>query len=175
MTSFIKYKTRKTTAVLIALLVIAMTAVSCKNEDGKSWEKYIGEISYDSSIFAMRMENIEDEEEPGIVYREVNDINSVINNIDIPVMLYFFSSNSVDSAGVTAGVEDIAQKLDGKILVIGIDIMQHRDIVTRYDVSYVPDFVIVDHMVRKSNFNSINYDYWTTTDVYNWIIEQGIG
>ena len=93
----------------------------------------------------MRMENIEDEEEPGIVYREVNDINSVINNIDIPVMLYFFSSNSVDSAGVTAGVEDIAQKLDGKILVIGIDIMQHRDILTRYDVSYVPDFVIVDH------------------------------
>lgn len=169
----IKKKIKKITAVLFAITLIAMTAVSCKKEN-ESYSKYIGEIAYDASIYAMCMEKIEDEEEPGIVYREVTDFNSVINTADKPVLLYFFSSNSIDSAGVTAGVEDIAQKLDGRLLVIGIDIMQHRDIVTRFNVMAVPDFVLVDHTSLKSGFNSINYDYWTTTDVYNWIIEQGI-
>lgn len=170
----IKYRVKTVTAVIFAVVLIAMTAVSCKKETEASYSKYIGEISYDSSIYAMSMEKIEDEEEPGIVYREVTDFNNVTNAADKPVLLYFFSSNSIDSAGVTAGVEDIAQKLDGKILVIGIDIMQHRDIVSRFNVMAVPDFVLIDHGSLKSSFNSINYDYWTTTDVYNWIIEQGI-
>ena len=169
----IKKKIKNITAVLFAITIIAMTAVSCKKEN-ESYSKYLGEIAYDASIYAMCMEKIEDEEEPGIVYREVTDFNSVINTADKPVLLYFFSSNSIDSAGVTAGVEDIAQKLDGRLVVIGIDIMQHRDIVTRFNVMAVPDFVLVDHASLKSGFNSINYDYWTTTDVYNWIIEQGI-
>ncbi|MCR5805084.1 MAG: thioredoxin family protein [Clostridia bacterium] len=172
--SSIKYRVKTITAVIFAILLVAMTAVSCKKDSDASYKKYIGEISYDASIYAMSMEKIEDEEEPGIVYREVNDFNNVINTADKPILLYFYSSNSIDSAGVTAGVEDIAQKLDGKLLVIGIDIMQHRDIVTRYNIMAVPDFAIVDHAALKSGFNSINYDYWTTTDVYNWIIEQGI-
>ena len=163
------------TAVILAVVLTALTAVYCKKENDPSYTKYIGEISYDASIYVMCMEKIEDEEEPGIVYREVTDFNNVTNTADKPVLLYFFSSNSIDSAGVTAGVEDIAQKLDGKILVIGIDIMQHRDIVTRYNIMAVPDFAILDHGALRSGFNSINYDYWTATDVYNWIIDQGIG
>ncbi len=173
--NLLKNRFRSITAVVFAVSLMAMTAVSCKKDNTEaSYEQYLGEISYDASIYAMSMEKIEDEEEPGIVYREVTDYNSVINTADKPVLLYFFSTNSIDAAGVTAGVEDIAQKLDGKILVIGIDIMQHRDIVTRYNIMAVPDFVIVDHGSLKSGFNSINYAYWTATDVYNWIIEQGI-
>ena len=164
------------TAAVITILSVMMTAVSCSKEKNKtsSYKDFIGEESYDSPIFAMVLENIEDEEEPGIIYREVTEFHSLINNCDIPVCLYFYSSTATDRAGITAGVEDIAQKLDGRILVIGIDIMTQREIVSEYEVAYVPDFVLVKNREEKIGFNSISYEYWTAADVYNWLIEQGV-
>ena len=148
----ITYNRIKKTAVLIIVSLLMMTAVSCKGkEEEKTYRDFLG-----------------------VIYRKVLDFNNVISRCDIPVCLYFFSSTKTDSAGVTAGVEDIAQLLDGRLLVVGIDILQNRDIVGKYDVTMVPDFVLVEQNVQKAAFGSEGYDYWTTTDVYNWLVEQGV-
>ncbi len=161
------------TAVIIATLVVALTAVSCKKEKN-SVERFYGDISYDAPMLVMSMEEVEDEEEPGIVYREIEDLDAVLNNSPVPVMIYFYSSTATDVAGVTAGVEDIAQKLDGRVIVLSVDIMRLRDVASRFKVQYVPDFVLVQGNNVKSSFNAIDYDYWTTTDVYNWLINEGV-
>lgn len=160
-------------AVIIVTLVVAMAAVSC-SKDEDSVKRFFGNESYDASVLVMSMETIEDEEEPGIIYREITDLDAVLNNAGVPVCIYFYSSASSDLAGVTAGVEDIAQKLDGRVLIITIDVMRERDLASRFKVEYVPDFVLVQGNSVKSSFNAIGYDYWTTTDVYNWLIEQGV-
>lgn len=171
----ITYNRIKKTAVLIIVSLLMMTAVSCKGkEEEKTYRDFLGEEIYDASVFAMVVETIEGEEEPGVIYRKVLDFNNVISRCDIPICLYFFSSTKTDSAGVTAGVEDIAQLLDGRLLVVGIDILQNRDLVGKYDITMVPDFVLVEQNVQKAAFGSEGYDYWTTTDVYNWLVEQGV-
>lgn len=161
------------TAVIIATLVVALTAVSCKKEE-TSVKRFYGDISYDAPMLVMSMEEIEDEEEPGIVYREITDLDAVLNNSQVPVMIYFYSSTATDVAGVTAGVEDIAQKLDGRVIVISIDIMRLRTEASRFKIQYIPDFVIVQGNTVKSSFNAFDHDYWTTTDVYNWLINEGV-
>ena len=160
---------------VVLLLTIVMAALmgacssSAEETEVSGYQSYLGNEVYDSDVYAMCIEKIDGEEEPGVIYREVTDLE-ILKTSDIPVMIYFFSSASTDKAGITAGVEDIAQRLDGRVLVIGINVMTHRDVAQEYEAAYVPEFVLIRKGEVADRFNSIEHDYWTSMDVYNWLV-----
>lgn len=156
--------------VAISIAMALLGACSSKKEDTQTYMSYIGDECYDSDQMVMLIENIEDEEEPGVIYRDVTDINALLKQKEIPMCVFFYSSNTTDKFGVFAGVEDIAQRLDGRVLIVGVDIMTHRELVDEYGLVAVPDFVLIKDGVLKDNFEASTYDYWTMTDVYNWLI-----
>lgn len=136
----------------------------------QTYTDYLGEEAYDSDQIAMVFDYIEDEEEPGIIYKDITDVNGLLHQTEIPVCVFFYSSNSTDRYGVFAGVEEIAERLNGRVLIVGIDIMTHRELVDEYGLVAVPDFVLIKNGTVASNFRAADYEYWTMTDVYNWLI-----
>ena len=84
--------------VSIMLIIVALASTcSCSTSDADatavstpSYYQYLGDEAYDSSISAFVCESIEGEEEKGIIYREVTDLNgrkilSIKNQKDINV------------------------------------------------------------------------------------------
>jgi thiol-disulfide isomerase/thioredoxin len=155
-------------AIVMAALSGACSS-SAKETEAAGYQSYLGNEVYDSDVYAMCVEKIEDEEEPGVIYREVTDLE-ILKTSDIPVMIYFFTSASTDRAGITAGVEDIAQRLDGRVLVVGINVMTHRDVAQEYEAAYVPEFVLLKKGEVTDKFDAFERDYWTAMDVYNWLV-----
>lgn len=157
-------------AVVIVISITALSSACSNKKNTKPYEQYLGVESYDSHNVAMVMDYIEGEEEPGIIYREISDMDGVLHQKDMPVCVFFYSSNTTDRYGVFAGVEEIAQRLDGRVLMLGIDIMVHRELVDEYELLAVPDFVLIENGIVKDTFGASNYEYWTMTDVYNWLV-----
>ncbi|MCQ2467005.1 MAG: hypothetical protein MJ166_05760 [Clostridia bacterium] len=145
-------------------------ACSHKENTNNSYSQYLGEIDYESPQVAMVIETIEDEEVPGVVYRNITDLSGILNQTEIPVCVFFYSGNATDKYGVFAGVEEIAERLNGRVLMLGIDIMQHRELVDGFGLVAVPDFVLIKKGVQADAFKAANYEYWTMTDVYNWLV-----
>ena len=158
---------------IVLFLALALTtplgACSSEKKDLKDYRNFLGEESYDSGICAMCVEKIEGEEEEGVIYRKVEN-RALLKTKEIPLVLYFYSSASSDRAGITAGVEDIAQRLSGRCLIVAVDIMRNRDLVTEYEMEYVPDFVLIRDGKVDDRFDAVSREYWTATDVYNWLI-----
>lgn len=173
MTGFKRKLIRHSSVLILALFLAALSGACSSEKKTSSYKDMIGDISYDSSMYVMSVENIEDEEEAGVVYRKVTDSN-LIKTSEIPVLLYFYSSIATDKSGITAGVEDIAQQLGGRVLVVGIDVVSNSDISGEYEISYVPDFVLLQNGEVKDSFKAIERDYWTVTDVYNWLLSNKI-
>lgn len=159
--------------VVIAVLAMALLGAcsSDKTKEGTvSYKDYLGDEMYDSPNVAIVMDYIEGEDEPGVIYRDITDLEALLNQKEIPVCVFFYSSNATDRYGVFAGVEEISERLNNRVLVIGIDIMIHRELVDKYNLIAVPDFVLVENGTLKSSFGASEYEYWTMIDVYNWLV-----
>ena len=94
---------------IAVVVVISTTALSsaCSNKTANtSYKDFLGNEAYDSHNVAMVMEYIEGEEEPGIIYRDITDIPGILHQKDMPVCVFFYSSNTTDRYGVFAGGED---------------------------------------------------------------------
>lgn len=133
----------------------------------------LGPIDYEASIIGMSYENIEGEEDKGIVYRQVVDINAITTQSDIAVVFYFYTSQSSDVYGITAGVEDLAQGLDGQVLFVAINALVEHDLVSGYGIEALPEFVLIKNGARISTFNGFQYEYWSIDDVTNWLYDNG--
>lgn len=159
--------------VVIAVLAMALLG-ACSSDKAKegtaNYKDYLGEEMYDSANVAIVVDYIEGEEDPGVIYRDITDLDAILSQNEIPVCVFFYSSNATDRYGVFAGVEEIAERLNGRVLILGIDIMIHRELVDKYELVAVPDFVLLDNGELKSSFGAVDYEYWTMTDVYNWLI-----
>lgn len=151
-------------------MVAQLSACSHKEAQSSSYLDFIGDVSYDSHQVAIVMDTIEGEDEPGIVYKDIKDVDGILHQTEIPVCVFFYSSNSTDRNGVFAGVEEIAQKLNNRVLVIGIDIMTHRELVDEYSLVAVPDFVLIENGTVKDSFGASELEYWSMMDVYNWLV-----
>lgn len=141
--------------------------------DVQSVYEYLGDFDYEASTVALVYEPVEDEDEYGIQYRIVKDIDGILNG-SVPVMMYFYSSLSRDSYGVTAGVEDIAQCTWGEMLVVMVDVLDNDELISRYEIGRVPEFVIVKGGSELSRFEGYNYEVWTMNDVALWVSSCGI-
>ncbi|MBR6483661.1 MAG: hypothetical protein IKT14_01465 [Clostridiales bacterium] len=168
-----RYRSKVISLILVVPFVLFL--VSCgKDEPQKSYKDCLGKYSYDSPVCAMVYEPVEGEDGAyGIQYREVTDFEALKAQQEMPLLLYFYSSTATDHNGITAGVEDLAQTLDGQILVVAVDSLQQRDIVTAYGVEAIPEFVISSGGNKVSAFEGQNREVWSISDVTLWISENG--
>ena len=181
-------------AIIALNLVMLSLLVACASKQGKDdpdestsidpilvddnkpvggYYDYLGGIDYDSSIIAMVYEPMEGEDEPGIQYRRVTDLEGLLSSGQTDVMIYFYTHMSSDVQGVTAGVEDLAQGLNGQLLVISVDAMQEQAMTEQYQLQALPEFVIVKGGEVEGLFEGYKYEYWTMDDVSAWIESYG--
>ena len=141
--------------------------------------EYLGDYSYSDPAVCMVYEPVEDEFDDngnlyyGIQYREIKDLDGLLISGNT-LLLYFCSSMDNRSAVITAAVEDIAQAYDGKMHVIMLDAIEHRELLEKYEIDAVPEFVLIRPGQPAKVFNSSAYGYWTMNDVVLWLQSNGI-
>ena len=137
--------------------------------------QYLGNIDYSTDAAALVWEQVEGEDPGvyGIQYRYINDFNGITRQEDIAVCLYFYSSAARGSQSLTAGVEDLAQTLVGRVLFIAVDGVEADAISTAYEIGGYPEFVLIDHNARISTFSGFDYEEWDIDDVSAWMTDNG--
>lgn len=182
-------KLLKSIAAVIGLCMLVLPCVGCGRKvteasslasvimpDGApAYYEYLGSIDYSTPVAALVWEQVDGEDEGvyGIQYREVTDFNSITSQTDIPVCLYFYSSSARGSQNLSAGVEDLAQTLAGKVLFIAVDGVEADAVSTAYQVGGYPEFILLNDNARISTFSGIEYEEWNIDDVTQWITDNG--
>ena len=171
---------KKIIAVLLVISFVLAAVSACSSDNSKETDqgqtdiyKYLGDYDYDSSLLAFVYEPVDGEDESGIQYRRVTDIEGLLKS-GKTVLLYFYNSMSSDVSGVTAGMEDIAQCTWGDMLVVTSDVLTDTDLATRYQIEKVPEFVMIRSSEEISRFEGYNYDVWSMSDVAAWVSSNGI-
>lgn len=127
----------------------------------------------------MVYERVEDETDDngdpcyGIQYRKITDLEGLLASGNT-LLLYYYSSMDNRSAEVTAAVEDMAQHYNGKMYVLMLDAMEYKDMMEKYDIDAVPEFVLIRPGQEDSVFGTMSDDYWTVGDVVLWLQSNGI-
>ena len=165
--------------VLTALLAAVLIFCSCSGQEQNPLNAFLGDYSYSAPAVCMVYERVEDELDDdgnpcyGIQYREVTDLEGLMGSCNT-FLIYFYSSMSNEGAEVTASMEDVAQLYNGKLTVLMLDAMEYRDLMEKYDIEAVPEFVLVRAGQNDQVFNSSSYGYWTVNDVISWLQSNGI-
>ncbi len=140
---------------------------------------YLGDYSYSDPAICMVYERVEDETDDdgnplyGIQYRKVTDLDG-LKASGITLLIYFYSSMDNGSAMVTASVEDIALSYNGKLTVLMLDAMEYKDLMDKYEIEAVPEFVLIRKGQSDKVFGGMSREYWTVNDVLSWLQENGI-
>lgn len=172
---------RKKLFALILILSVLTGLSSCHGSGTKASQgpadpsDYIGDVNYSATAAALVYEQIPGEEEGfcGIQYHEIADPKAFLEASADPVCLYFYYSLSSENGGVTAGVEDLAQSLDGQLLFVAIDGAAEDQLATEYEVEGFPEFVLIVPGRMTENFGSKDRENWTTDEVEEWIRSRG--
>lgn len=169
-------KLRRIVSFFLVLVFGLNFFTSCKKaSDSKTIKECLGDYDYDASIVALVYEQVPGEEEgfKGILYRDVLDLNGLTLQTEQAVCFYFYSSGNTGTLGVTAGVEDLAQTLSGRVVFVAIDAFEEADLSSAYEVEAYPEFILIKDGARVSTFNGMNYDSWDMNDVANWMSANG--
>ena len=140
---------------------------------------YLGDYSYSDPAVCMVYERVEDETDDdgnplyGIQYRKVTDLDG-LKASGITLLIYFYSSMDNGSAMVTASVEDIALSYNGKLTLLMLDAMEYKDLMDKYEIEAVPEFVLIRKGQADKVFGGMSREYWTVNDVLSWLQENGI-
>lgn len=171
---------KKLLALIIAVTVCTVFLSACSgNKLSSKLDAYLGDYSYSDPAVCMVYEPVEGEVDDsgnqfyGIQYRQIKDLDGLLNSGNV-IMVYFYSSMSNEASAVTATVEDLAQSYNGRLTVVMLDAMEYRDYVTKYEVTAIPDFVLLKPGQGYQRFCSDTYEYWTISDVVSWLKSNGI-
>ena len=170
---------KRSFSLLIAFLFSLACLCSCSKPKEKTIYDYLGDYSYSESAECMVYEPVEGETDDngdqcyGIQYREITDLNGLLTSGNT-LLIYFYSSMSNESAAVTASMEDVAQLYYGKITVLMLDVMEFRDMMEKYEIEAVPEFVLIKAGQADQVFDSASYGYWTVNDVISWLQLNGV-
>lgn len=168
-------------ALLTAVCLSLSLLCSCSKENAVNdpLNEYLGDYSYSKPAVCMVYEPVEGETDEngnpyfGIQYREITDLNGMLVSGNT-LVLYFYSSMDNRGAAVTAAVEDLAQIYNGKLYVLMLDAVEYREILEKYDINAVPEFVLIRPGKADEVFGSGSYDYWTMNDVVSWLKSLGV-
>jgi hypothetical protein len=169
-------KTRHTGSTgLIAAVLLFVLLLSCgcaKRAAAKQVDTslYLGEYSYDAPMTAMVYEDL-DGEGKGVLYREVTDYEKMIAYSPVPICIYFYSSLAPDT-GMTAGIEDMAEFYHDKILFVSVDANQEKDLADHFEVTVVPDFVILNNGSLIAHYSGKSGELLAGEDLKKWILDN---
>ena len=169
---------RKILTSILLTTAILFNIAGCSKEKTPStdYRTYIGKVDYSAPVCALVYEQIPGEEEGfyGIEYREVSDPETMLSYChDTPMCLYFYNSLDSDSEGVTAGIEDLAQTLDGQVVFFAVDGIFEELIGATYAVEAYPEFVLLRPGQSPEKFEGHLREEWTMDDVAIWIESFG--
>ena len=163
------------TAVLFSFVLFC----GCSKEDKSSLNKYLGDYSYSGSAVCMVYEPMEGETDDngnplyGVQYREITDYDGLVASGNT-LLIYFYSSMDNRSAQVTAAMEELSVAYKDKMSIIMLDAMVYRDLMGKYEIEAVPEFVLIKPGQADKKFDCSKSDYWTINDVVLWLAENGI-
>lgn len=164
--------------IAISALLVFLCGCSTPKEKNPLME-YLGDYSYSDPAICMVYEPIEDEKDDdgnqlyGIQYRKVTDLDG-LKASGCPLLIYFYSSMDNGTAMVTAAVEDIAVNYNGKLTILMLDAMEYKDMMDKYEIEAVPEFVLIKKGEADKVFGGTSREYWTINDVLSWLQENGI-
>ena len=176
--------TRKLIALVLSVL-FAISAVSCGSKKPaqtsapSGYRDYLGEFAYDLPALCMVWEPVEGETDEngspayGLQYREIKDLDKLLSSTDVKFLLYFHSSVYGDNVGITALVEEIAERLNGRVAVISLDAGEFNDLVGKYQITMLPEFVLCGHGIEARTFGTADRGSWTMQEVVDWLAENG--
>ena len=171
---------RKYLALTIAVIFSFVMICSCsKGKQESGINQYLGDYSYSDPAVCMVYEPVEDEVDEngnpyyGIQYREIKDLDGLMAS-GSTLLIYFYSSMSGSGAEVTAAVEDLALYYNGKLNIVMIDALEYRELMDKYEIEAVPEFVLIKAGQKDQVFGSNTYAYWTLNDVISWVKDNGI-
>ncbi len=172
-------KTGFLTLLAAAAVLLVFLGGCSKPKENNPLMEYLGDYSYSDPAVCMVYERIEDETDEdgnplyGIQYRKVTDFEG-LKASGLTLLIYFYSSMDNRSAQVTAAVEDIASSYNGKLCVLMLDAMEYKDLMGKYEIEAVPEFVLVRKGQADKIFGGVSREYWTVGDVLSWLQENGI-
>ena len=176
---------RSVSAILVSCLLLCFASCSNKKTAGSastsvaSYRDYLGEYAYDLPAACMVWEPVEGETDEsgnqvyGIQYREIKDLDKLLASTDTKFLIYFHSSVSGDNVGITALVEEIAERLAGKLTVVTLDASEFNDLVGKYQITLLPEFVLCGSGMEAKVFGTNEKESWTMQQVVDWLAENG--
>lgn len=169
-----KRVTVRVLACLVLILSMPGFFCACGKNTGSSdeYRKYLGDYDYDYSIFAMVFETPEGETEPGVLYRQVLDLNSLVKTCPMPVCFLFYSGMHADVYGLFASMEQVAEQYHDKVMIIAIDALEEKDMAASYNIEALPEAIMIKDNMQKSRFDGQSRKDWTAQDLANWIIAE---
>lgn len=173
-------KLMKDLTCLVLALSMAGLFVACKkeskttNEDLGDYHEYLGEDYYDCTISAMVFETPEGETEPGILYRQVLNLEQLTKSCPLTVVFLFYSGMQGDSYGVFACMEEVAEKYHDKVLIVTIDGIAERELTSSYGIKAMPDAIVIRNNLQIARFDGTTRGEWTAIDLADWIIENAV-
>ena len=179
--------TRKTAAaVLCAAFLLCMASCSGKNgnasttaSSGPGFRDFLGDFAYDLPAACMVYEQVEGEKDEsgnpvyGIQYREIKDLDKLLASTDTAFLLYFHASVYGEDGGITAVVEELAERLSGKITVVTLDAGEFSDMVGKHNITLLPEFVLHVSGQADKVFGTSGRGSWTMQQVADWLAENG--
>ena len=176
--------TKRLTAIALSVLFV-LSGVSCSSKKPaqssapSGYRDYLGEYAYDLPAVCMVWEPVEGETDEngnpayGLQYREIKDLDKLLSSTDVKFLLYFHSSVYGDNIGITALVEEIAERLNGRVAVISIDAGEFNDLVGKYNITMLPEFVLCGYGMEAKVFGTADRGSWTMQEVVDWLAENG--
>ena len=178
---------RLAAAVLITAFLICTvscgkkkdTAVSQTASSGAGYREFLGDYAYDLPAACMVWEPVEGETDEsgnpvyGLQYREIKDLDKLLAANDTKFLLYFHSSANSDNAEITALVEEIAERLAGKLAVISLDATEYNELVGRYEISMLPEFVLCGSGMKAKVFGAGDKGSGNMQQVVDWLASNG--
>ena len=109
----------------------------------------------------------------GIQYREIKDLDKLLAATDTRFLIYFHSSVYGDDHDITALVEEIAERLAGKLVIVSLDAAEFKDLVGRYQITMLPEFVLCGYGMESKVFGTAEKQTWTMQEVVDWLAQNG--
>ncbi|MBR5975831.1 MAG: hypothetical protein IK020_11690 [Clostridiales bacterium] len=159
-------------------VVLCMPGLFCAcgkkagNSDLGDYHKYLGDYYYDCSISAMVFETPEGEEEPGILYRQVTDLDALSKSCPIPICFFFYSGMHADVYGLFACMEQVAEQYHDKVLIVTIDALAEKDLSAAYKIEALPEAIVIRDNRQKARFEGQNRGEWTAQELADWIVTE---
>ena len=155
------------------------TAASSSASSGHGYRDYLGEYAYDLPAACMVYEQVDGEKDEsgnpvyGIQFRELKDLDKLLASTDTAFLLYFHATVYGEDGGITAVVEELAERLAGKVTVVTLDAGEFNEMVGKHQITLLPEFVL--HVSGKADkvFGTSERGSWTMQQVAEWLAENG--